>query len=142
MVQASLSLEGLRIHRWRWLQWLLLPLLFQAFLVVGALDPLLDSGAAVHSTSPLCSVSGQRWSVSSDSASPIPVSPSPNDIGFDHGHCPICASLAYGLPIAELSLPIWIQSLRSMRGFLLPQEAIRPPPEFTLFLSHAPPIPS
>ncbi|WP_297460847.1 DUF2946 family protein [Ferrovum sp.] len=85
--------------------WLLWPLLFQMFLVVGALDPLLDRGSETGPALQICTVSGQQWvkTVSAPDrqhSSRFPSSPS--DSG--HSHCSLCSSLALALPV-DLSNP-------------------------------------
>ncbi|QKE40153.1 MAG: DUF2946 family protein [Ferrovum myxofaciens] len=80
--------------------WLLWPLLFQMFLVVGALDPLLDRGTETGPALQVCTVSGQQWVKTASSSDHHHSSPS--DSG--HGHCSLCSSLALALPL-DLSNP-------------------------------------
>ncbi|MBW8072138.1 MAG: hypothetical protein GJU77_00370 [Ferrovum sp.] len=87
-----------------WIQrlsgWILWPLLFQMFLVVGALDPLLDRGSETGPALQICTVSGQQWVKTASApdqrhSSHFPSAPS--DSG--HSHCSLCSSLALALPM-------------------------------------------
>ncbi|WP_297453596.1 DUF2946 family protein [Ferrovum sp.] len=85
--------------------WLLWPFLFQMFLVVGALDPLLNQGSETGPALQICTVSGQQWVQTGSvpdqrNSSRLPSSPS----DFGHGHCSFCGSLALALPM-DLSNP-------------------------------------
>ncbi|WP_297448922.1 DUF2946 family protein [Ferrovum sp.] len=80
--------------------WLLWPLLFQMFLVVGALDPLLDRGSETGSALQICTVSGQQWVETTsvtDHQHPAHFPSFPSDSG--HSHCSLCSSLALALPM-------------------------------------------
>lgn len=123
--------------RAHWLHAFIVPLLFQAFLVVGALDPLLDAGIAVHSTSPLCSVATQQGVSSREPEAPL--SPSPHDVGFDHAHCPLCASLALGLPLDQTALVPLLVAAKPQRNKALLPTSLHPSPPFLLPPAQAPP---
>ncbi len=80
--------------------WLLWPFLFQMFLVVGALDPLLNQGSETGPALQICTVSGQQWVQTGSvpdqrNSSRLPSSPS----DFGHDHCSLCSSLALALPM-------------------------------------------
>ncbi len=127
------ALARIRSTAWASLRFLLVPLLFQAFLVVGALDPLLDAGSAVSAGGSLCALSLHH----TDGA---PSTPDPANLGFDHAHCPLCASLAFSLP--ALDLPLLPQGVQfSHRATVSMARAhVRHSPPFTHPPAQAPPI--
>jgi hypothetical protein len=110
-------------------RWLLLCVLFQAFLVSGAFARL-QQGADVHRVQ-ICSASGLQWVDLADSA---PASGAP---AAHHDHCALCGCLAVDLPTA---VPGFVASTEPRSVFITERPRIGHEHETALLpFSRAPP---
>ncbi len=121
----------------RFAGWLLWPVLFQMFLVVGALDPILASGSESGPALQICAVSGLQWV----SVQPSADTPSIPDHGVQpgHTHCPLCSSLALSLPTDPPLQPSALRVRPSLHRVSPPRVRVSSSGDFFRPYPHAPP---